>query len=55
MLCRAMAMQIDIPRMILLLLTIKVTIPSGILCKIIAIIDRIPILYRELLLLTLSI
>lgn len=53
-LCNAMAKQIDIPSMIFLLLTIKVTIPSGILWRIITIIDKIPILKRLLLLLTLS-
>ena len=44
-----MAMVREIPREVSLVVDIKVAIPSGMLCIIIASIDIIPTLYRELL------
>ena len=49
-----MAIHIEIPSNIFLLLTMYVTIPSGMLCIIIAIIEMIPTLNREDCLLILS-
>ena len=46
MLCIAIAIHREIPRKIFLFVMMKVTIPSGILGRIIAIIERIPTLKR---------
>lgn len=46
MLCNAMAIANDIPSFKLWVVAIKVAIPSGILCKIIASIDITPTLYK---------
>ena len=51
-LCKAMAMVRDKPKLILLVVDINVAIPSRMLCNIITSIDIIPTLYRELFSLT---